>query len=138
MNELEKITRRFTHELAKKGFIGPGVDVPAPDMGTGDREMSWIADTYAMTTGEAVCIHTHTHHIHTHTPHNTDGHGSVVVHTIIPTQSKSLSHYPSPPILPTAGYGDINAHACVTGKPIPTGGIHGRVSATGRVRHTRQ
>ncbi|WP_237072591.1 Glu/Leu/Phe/Val family dehydrogenase [Pseudaestuariivita rosea] len=78
-HELERITRRFAYELIKRDLINPSQNVPAPDMGTGEREMAWIVDQYARM--------------------NTT---------------------------------DINARACVTGKPLNSGGIAGRVEATGR------
>jgi glutamate dehydrogenase (NAD(P)+) len=78
-HQMERITRRFALELDKRGFISPSQNVPAPDMGTGAREMAWMADTYR---------------------------------TLHPD--------------------DIDAIACITGKPPQMGGIRGRVQATGR------
>jgi glutamate dehydrogenase (NAD(P)+) len=78
-HELEQITRRFAYELIKRDLIHPAQNVPAPDMGTGEREMAWIADQY---------------------------------------QRMNTT--------------DINHRACVTGKPLNSGGIRGRVEATGR------
>lgn len=77
--EMERITRRFAYELIKRDLINPSQNVPAPDMGTGEREMAWIADQYKR------------------------------MHTT-----------------------DIDGNACVTGKPRSSGGIAGRVEATGR------
>ena len=79
VEDLERVTRRFARELIEKGYISPGGNVPAPDMGTGPREMAWIADVY-----------------------------------------KDLNPH------------ELNYFACVTGKPPTSGGIRGRVEATGR------
>jgi glutamate dehydrogenase (NAD(P)+) len=51
-NELQSMTRRFTAEILN--FIGPEVDVPAPDMGTNEQVMAWVMDTYSQHKGHAV------------------------------------------------------------------------------------
>jgi glutamate dehydrogenase (NAD(P)+) len=76
---LERTTRRYVAELSRRDFIGPSIDVPAPDLGTGEREMAWIVDSYEQ-------LH--------------------------PTE--------------------IDAYACVTGKPLSLHGVPGRTEATGR------
>lgn len=77
--ELERITRRFAQELIRQNFLSSAQNVPAPDVGTSERTMVWIADEYRR-------------------------------------------------MRPS----DINAEACVTGKPLAAGGIEGRSEATGR------
>jgi glutamate dehydrogenase (NAD(P)+) len=52
--ELERIIRRYTFELVQRNCIGPGVDVPGPDMGVGEREIAWMLDTYMAMTGADV------------------------------------------------------------------------------------
>jgi glutamate dehydrogenase (NAD(P)+) len=50
--ELARLTRRFTTDLAP--FIGPGIDIPAPDIATNEQTMAWMMDTYSMQKGHAV------------------------------------------------------------------------------------
>lgn len=54
--DLQTVTRRYTMELLKKNMIGPGIDVPAPDVNTGQREMAWVVDQYLKTYGILVNI----------------------------------------------------------------------------------
>ena len=52
LNELERVTRRYTQELIP--FIGPQIDIPAPDMGTNEQTMAWMMDTYSLQSGHCV------------------------------------------------------------------------------------
>lgn len=52
IGELERVTRRYTIELIKKGFIGAGIDCLGPDLGTNEQIMTWIFDTYRSVMGE--------------------------------------------------------------------------------------
>ena len=52
--QLESVTRRYTTELLRRNAIGPSIDVPAPDYGTGGREMAWIYDTYRTFKGDDI------------------------------------------------------------------------------------
>lgn len=51
-HEVQRLTRRFTSEII--GMIGPDKDIPAPDMGTNERVMAWMMDTYSQQMGFAV------------------------------------------------------------------------------------
>lgn len=50
----ERLIRRYTAELVNRNFVGPACDVPAPDMGTGEVEMSWVKDTYMFMKGNDI------------------------------------------------------------------------------------
>src|SRR4029450_5451937 len=119
--QLERITRRYTHEMIKKQFIGPGIDVPAPDYGTGEREMSWIADTFSpVPTGGARGAR--------------GGPGQPGPGIDAPAPDYGTGEREMSWIADTYSQlhtGELEALACVTGKPVTEGGIHGRREAQG-------
>ncbi len=71
-HELEQITRRFAYELIKRDLIHPAQNVPAPDMGTGAREMAWIADAYKRIKSDDInaraCVTGKPRHLHAVAP----------------------------------------------------------------------